>query len=170
MNDITSVFSVNFREIFIGVCIVALAFIAIVGIVEKISVIINKPVKWLREKNNDHRLLLRTAEKLDSAIKKHNDDITESSLQDSVIERKLEILTSMVLDKQLEDERWEIINFAARIADGGNCTKDAYQHVLRTYEKYEKLIEENGMTNGEAEISIDIIKASYREKLKNGLI
>ncbi len=37
-----------------------------------------------------------------------------------------------------------------------------------TLQKYEKIIIENGLVNGEVEISIEIIKENYQQKLKGG--
>lgn len=81
---------------------------------------------------------------------------------------KFDKLTQMFVDKEITDYRWEIINFANKIADNKRCNKDAYKHCIRTYEKYEKLLEENGLENGEVDISMEIVNDSYKEKLKNG--
>ena len=74
----------------------------------------------------------------------------------------------MFIDKSVDDMRWEIINFAAKISEGKPCNKESYKHCLHIYEKYEKLIDENGLMNGEVELSMEIIHQSYKEKLKNG--
>ena len=80
----------------------------------------------------------------------------------------LKKLTDMFIDKQINDYRWEIINFASNITAKRPCTKDGYQHCFKTYERYEKILEENGLENGEVEISMEIINDSYKEKLKEG--
>ena len=74
----------------------------------------------------------------------------------------------MFIDKSVDDMRWEIINFAAKISEGKPCSKESYKHCLYIYEKYERMIEENNLTNGEVELSMEIVNQSYKEKLKNG--
>lgn len=84
------------------------------------------------------------------------------------ISNDLKKLTDMFVDKQINDYRWEIINFAANISAKRPCTKDAYKHCFKTYSRYEKILEENGLENGEVEISMEIINESYKQKLKEG--
>ena len=87
--------------------------------------------------------------------------------EQSAIE-KIEKLTTMFVDKEIDDYRWEIINFATRISDKKECNKESYKHCIRTYEKYEKLLEEYNLKNGEVDISMELINESYEQKLKEG--
>ena len=45
---------------------------------------------------------------------------------------------------------------------------EAYQFIMSSYSEYEKILEEHGMTNGLVEESIEFIRGSYQEHLKNG--
>lgn len=81
---------------------------------------------------------------------------------------KIENLTDMFVDKEVDDYRWEIINFATKVSEGRPCNKDSFKHCLRTYEKYEALLEKYGLENGEVEISMEIVNEAYKEKMKNG--
>lgn len=45
-------------------------------------------------------------------------------------------------------------------------SKECLRHAISTYEKYEKIIKEHGLVNGEVEISIEIIKEIYHKKFK----
>lgn len=81
---------------------------------------------------------------------------------------KIETLTSLFVDKEIDDYRWEIINFATKVSEGRPCNKDSFKHCLRTYEKYEALLEKYGLENGEVEISMEVVNEAYKEKLKNG--
>ena len=84
------------------------------------------------------------------------------------IGKSLEHLTEMFVEKEINDYRWEIINFASNVAAKKPCTKDAYVHCFKTYEKYEKVLEENNMENGEVEISMEVVNESYKKKLIEG--
>ena len=82
----------------------------------------------------------------------------------------LKKLTVMFVEKQINDYRWEIINFATAISEKKPCTKDGFKHCFATYEKYERILEENGLENGEVEISMEIINAAYKEKMLEGFL
>ena len=81
---------------------------------------------------------------------------------------KIENLTSLFVDKEIDDYRWEIINFATKVSEGRPCNKDSFKHCLRTYEKYEALLEKYGLENGEVEISMEVVNEAYKKKLLEG--
>ena len=77
-------------------------------------------------------------------------------------------LTDLFIEKEIDDIRWEINNFATKVAEGKPCNKDSFSHCIRSYERYEQLLEENGLENGEVELSMEIIEEAYKRKLKEG--
>lgn len=81
---------------------------------------------------------------------------------------KLNELTNLFVDKEINDYRWEIINFATNVSEGKPCNKDSFKHCLRTYEKYEALLEKYGLENGEVEISMQVVNEAYKKKLLEG--
>lgn len=81
---------------------------------------------------------------------------------------KINELTNMFVDKEINDYRWEIINFATNVSEGKPCNKDSFKHCLRTYEKYEALLEKYGLENGEVEISMQVVNEAYKKKLLDG--
>lgn len=105
-------------------------------------------------------------------LNKRIDDMLESDKQrDKTVDEignGLNKLTNMFIDKQIADYRWSIINFATAISEKKPCTKEAFKHCFATYEKYEKILEENGLENGEVKISMEIINEAYKEKMLNG--
>lgn len=168
MEVITELFKLDISSLFIGFFIILSSIIAIYEIIGKFSKIIGRPVAWVREKENDHNLLIQTTKKIEKLEEKHSKDVEQSNNNDEKITKKLENLTEIFLEKQISDYRWEIINFSNKIANGERCNQDGYRHCLTTYEKYEKLLEDNGLENGEVELSMEIINESYKEKLKEG--
>lgn len=99
-------------------------------------------------------------------LMKISDETRDAAI--SEISTNVNKLTQMFVDKEINDFRWEIINFSSNVAAQKPCTKDAYTHCFKTYEKYEKVLEENGLENGEVEISMEVINESYKQKLLNG--
>ena len=168
MESILQLFNLDFPALFTGIFLILSSIIAAVSMIGKFSELIGKPVTWIAKKNADHELLLTTVQSLQILQQKHEDSVTQSIRHDDIIRNDLKKLTDMFIEKQIEDYRWDIINFATRVAAGQPCNKDSYKHCLRTYERYEKLLEENELENGEVEISMEIINESYKEKLKHG--
>lgn len=168
MDTILELFKLDFSSIIIGLFYLLSAIIAMTTIIGKFSELIGKPVRWMKKKQEDHELLIQTARNLDSLQQKHEEDVRQSIRHDDMIREELKKLTDMFISKEINDLRREIIHFSTIVAEGKPCNKDSYKHCIRTYEKYEKLLADNGLENGEVEISMEIINESYKEKLKNG--
>ena len=168
MESINLLFKQDIVPIILGIFIIMSAVIAVFSIIGKFSEIIGKPVKWIQKKNQDHELLIQTAQNLSILQGKHAEDVKQSDAHDDELRKDLKLLTDMFVEKQINDYRWEIINFADKISSNKKLSKEYYKHCFHTYEQYEKIIEENGLTNGEVELSMEIINQSYKEKLKSG--
>lgn len=117
---------------------------------------------------NDREVSIQKEKQLNDRIDSMNksDKIRDAAI--SEIGENVNKLTSMFVEKQITDFRWEIINFASNVAAKKPCTKDAYTHCFKTYERYEKVLEENNLENGEVEISMEVINESYKQKLLEG--
>ena len=170
MGDLTSLFKLDFPTVIIGVFIILSACIAVYEIIGKFSKIIGKPVKWVRDKEKDHELLIQTSKELKDLEEHHKKDVSESIKHDEKIEKNLEVLTSMVLDKAIDDYRYEILDFCSALSNGRKYNRESFNHIFSVYEKYEKILKENKMENGLVEESIKFIREKYCEKLKNGEI
>lgn len=168
MDAIRELFTINFSYVLISV------FIILVGIKFAISLfewIVNKlglETKWMRQKREEHELLIQTSQNLSALQKKHKEDVARSDQRDEEISYDIKKLTRMFVDKEIDDMRWEINNFATKVSEGSPCNKDSFKHCIHVYEKYEKILEENGLENGEVEISMELINDAYKEKLKEG--
>lgn len=170
MGDLTSLFKLDFPTVIIGVFIILSACIAVYEIIGKFSKIIGKPVKWVIDKEKDHELLIQTSKELKDLEEHHKKDVSESIKHDEKIEKNLEVLTSMVLDKAIDDYRYEILDFCSALSNGRKYNRESFNHIFSVYEKYEKILKENKMENGLVEESIKFIRKKYSEKLKNGEI
>lgn len=168
MESILELFNQDISSIILGVYIIMSGIIAMVEIIGKFSEIVGKPVTWVSNKNKDHELLIQTVNKLTALQEKQEKDVRESDRHDEEMRSDIKKLTDMFIDKEINDMRWEINNFATKVSEGKPCNKDSYKHCIHTWEKYEKLLEENGLENGEVEISMNVIRESYQQKLKDG--
>ncbi len=168
MESITELTKIDFTALFISVIVVLIGIKTIVSLFEWVVVKFGIETKWIKKHREEHDLLIQTSEGLKSLKNKHEEDIKKSDDHDIEIRNDIKKLTNLFVDKQINDYRWEIINLADKISSGKNVSKECLRHAISTYEKYEKIIKEYGLVNGEVEISIEIIKESYQKKLKEG--
>lgn len=117
--------------------------------------------KYTENRINDRKQSIEIQKELKDSIK---------ALIDGQHDRdeKINNLTDMFIDKEIDDYRWEIINFATKVSEGTPCNRDSFKHCIRTYEKYEALLEKHGLENGEVEISMQVINEAYKKKLLEG--
>lgn len=72
------------------------------------------------------------------------------------------------LNKEINDLRWELLDFCSALTNGRKYNREAFEHIFRTYENYEKILKDNNMTNGYVEESMQVVREIYHEKLVNG--
>lgn len=169
MNEIIELTKINFSSVFIAVFVILVGVKTIVSLFEWLGQKLGLETKWMRNKREEHELLLQTSQNLIALQKKQAEDMKRSDEYDAEMQKDIKKLTDLFVDKQINDYRWEIINLADKIASGKTVSKECLRHAISTYEKYEKIINEHGLMNGEVEISIEIIKDAYQKKLKEAL-
>lgn len=162
MDEIIKLTNIDFSSIFISVFIILFGTKTIVSLFEWIINKLGLETKWMRQKREEHELLLNTSNSLISLQEKHEEDMKRSDKHDEEMRNDIKKLTDLFVDKQINDYRWEIINLADKIANGNTASKECLRHAIATYEKYEKIITEHGLVNGEVEISIEVIRDNYK--------
>lgn len=168
MADIVKVTEINLWEVGIGILVIIVALISIVTILKRFANIAKAPFQWIVSRKKDHELLITTAKNLSRLQEKQAND-TESSIQhDKAIKKDLERLTQMFIDKEIDDQRWEILDFASALSSGRRYSKEQFDHVFAIYTKYEKILESNNLNNGQVTASMEVINDLYKEKLING--
>ncbi len=168
MDAITKLATLDFSSIFISVFVILIGIQAVLSLFEWFVEKLGLETKGMKRKDEDHKLLIKTSQNLAELQKRHTEDICESDKNDAELRKEIKNLTELFVEKQINDYRWEIINLADKISNGKLVSRECYKHAISTYERYEKIIEERGFTNGEVEISIQIINDSYKQKLKEG--
>lgn len=129
------------------------AFIAGAEIIGKFSILINKPVKWVKKKNEDHELLIKTAQTLDALRSKHEEDIEQSTIHDQIIKadldavsNKMDALSEQITIMQNKMDETEmaklkdsIITYYHKYKDAGGWSKlesDAFWELFHRYEAH----------------------------------
>lgn len=89
----------------------------------------------------------------------------------SPLRRDIAEIKAMVEDQQRtrdEDKkdtiRWEILNFATSCRNGVRHTKDDFEHVITQNDKYHKLLEKTGDTNGVFDEEYSYILRIFHER------
>ena len=168
MDAINELLNINFSYVLLSVFVILIGIKAIVSIFECVINKLGLETKWMRKRREEHDLLIRTSQNLIALQEKHEKDVKRSDRRDEEISNDIKKLTKMFVDKEIDDMRWEINNFATKVSEGSPCNKDSFTHCIHTYEKYEKILKENGLENGEVEISMELINDAYKQKLKEG--
>lgn len=170
MGDIKALLELDFSIVFIVIFTLLFGAVAIITAVEKISIAIKKPVKWVIDKRADHEMILENKKAIEELSKRHDDDTKQSLNHETIIRDDLKKLTIMFIDKQIDDMRWEILDFTSALSSGRKYNRESFDHIFRIYKKYEDILEENKMENGLVEESIKYVREQYGELLKDGKI
>jgi hypothetical protein len=168
MDEIKGLIEIDFASLFISVIIILTATKTVTSLFEWVINKLGLETKWMRKRREEHNLLIQTSKGLASLQEQHEKDVRRSDQRDEEISADIKKLTQMFVDKEIDDMRWEINNFATKVSEGKPCNKDSFKHCIHVYEKYEKILEENGLENGEVEISMELINDTYKQKLKEG--
>ena len=83
-------------------------------------------------------------------------------------DEKLDKNSETTLDILIENLRSAVISFASYVIEEKNpVTREQYNRIFKIYAKYESILEEHHMTNGEANVAMRIIRESYETHMRN---
>ena len=161
MEAIKELLELDFTAFILAMFLIMSGIIAMYTIIGKFSEVIGRPVKWVRQRQLDHDLLEKNKKDIKALSDKHDSDTKKYEASHQELIDDIKSLKDLLLDKQISDYRWEIINVADKISNGRIVSKECLRHAIATYDKYEKIIEEYGLVNGEVAVSIGVIKGEY---------
>ena len=167
MNELKALLELDFTALILTVFVVMSGIIAMYTIIGKFSEVIGKPVKWVKQRQLDHDLLEKNKEDIKELKGKYNNDTKKYQESHQELIDDIKALKDIVLDKQISDYRWEIINVADKISNGRIVSKECLRHAIGTYDKYEKIIKKYGLVNGEVAVSIGVVKSEYTKILSD---
>ena len=96
MNEIIELTKINFSYVFISVFVILIGIKAVVSIFEWIIEKLGLETKWMRQKREEHELLVQTSQNLASLQEKHEKDIGISDRRDDEIASDIKKLTICV--------------------------------------------------------------------------
>lgn len=75
--------------------------------------------------------------------------------------------TKMTEEIFVQSSRDRIIDFAAKVVDDNTIvSREEFNRIFKVYDRYEEFLKERGLTNGEIDIAIQVIKESYEHHMK----
>lgn len=165
MDELKWLQEVNFVQVIMGIFIIISAVISIVTVVSKFAEYIGRPIKWIKKNDQDHELLIKTVMELQELRKQEAEDRQQSIKQDQLIRDSLEKLTTRFIEKEVDDTRSEILNFCSSVSNGQKHNHEAFEHEFRLYEKYQRILKENNLTNGYVDESMNYVKEAFHKIL-----
>lgn len=106
--------------------------------------------------------------KRDKWIEGVNKKLQENDNFIKELDKKMDRNNADTLDLLIDNKRDTIISFASYVIDENvPVTREQFNRIFKKYADYEKIIEKNGMTNGETDIAIRIITEAYEKHMRN---
>lgn len=165
MDTIKQLTELDYKTLIIGITVVAGSFKIVCNFFAWFVSYLGLETKKMRQKREDHELLIATAKNLELLQSKQNEDVRQSIVHDKRIKDDIQNLSKMFIDLEIQDIRWNILNFCSDLSNGKQFSSEYYDYVFKLYDKYEKMLNENDMTNGLVEQSISYIREKYHESL-----
>ncbi len=85
------------------------------------------------------------------------------------ISKGIDKIQRQLLDKKIDDYRWDILEFASGLSGGRKYNKEQFEHVIKIDQMYEDILDEIGGTNGQVTDSMEIVHEEYKKLLKGEL-
>lgn len=134
-----------------AIFVVMSAIISCYTIIGKFSEIVGKPVRWVKDKQKDHELLIKTSQNLHELQKKHEEDVRQSIRHDEMIKDDISSLTNTVNgiantlnsmqekenETKLKELKGSLIRYYHKYKDIGEWSKlekDAFWDLFDDYE------------------------------------
>lgn len=168
MDTIKQLTELDYKTLIISIAVVAGSFKIVCNFFSWFVSYLGLETKKMRQKREEHELLITTVKNLELLQNKQMEDVRQSIRHDDMIKNELQNLSKMFIDMEIQDIRWNILNFCADLSNGKEFSRECYDYVFKLYDKYEKVLIDNGLTNGLIEQSIAYIREKYHDNLKYG--
>ena len=84
----------------------------------------------------------------------------------SAVKADVQKIDNKVDNNEIDRIRWEILDFANSCRNKRRHTREEFLHIINLNEKYHKILDERGMTNGQINIEYEYIEGLYRKCLE----
>ena len=179
--------SIDYISFFCALFTIMAAFVAIKEGVEKCCKAFEFETPWMRKAREKREYMEKVDKQLELLMQreesieaKHSTDVGQlegvvGEVRESFAELQNQItalsnkIEQMELNKTIKKLRWDIINFASDLPRRENIPLEQYNIIFNDIKEYEKIIEDIGLTNGQVESSVHVIKKRYEHDLEAGV-
>lgn len=179
--------SIDYISFFCALFTIMAAFVAIKEGVEKFCKAFEFETPWMRKAREKREYMEKVDKQLELLMQreesmeaKHSTDVGQlegvvGEVRESFVELQNQItalsnkIEQMELNKTIKKLRWDIINFASDLPRRENIPLEQYNIIFNDIKEYEKIIEDNELTNGQVESSVHVIKKRYEHDLEAGV-
>ena len=169
------VFSLDIKTLIISLISIIAIVVALYALIRKFQEIVGIETKTMRERRQIQEGLSSLKQDIDEIKSDRARDKEQmesydrriTSVQDTLMEA-IDKLSKMIVNKDLEDMRWSIIDFGNSIRGGRTYDQEAYTHIIEVHDEYDKMLKEHGMENGRVTAAMRIINERYEEGMRNG--
>ena len=157
MEELQNLFNLDFTSIITGLFIIILGVDKIFSLFKKVKTALRIKLGYEEDKESIEDRI--------SILEKHDN---WQYKEISKISQCVANMDKRMLDKDIDDMRWELLDFCSALTGGRKYNREAFDHIFRIYEKYETILKNNKMTNGFVDESMKYVKEVYHENLTNG--
>lgn len=101
-------------------------------------------------------------------VNQYGDSIIAINKTLSEVTEALKDNTNLTEEMFVQSSRDRIIDFATKVADESVVvSREEFNRIFKVYDRYEKYIAERGLTNGEVDVSIQVIREAYEAHMRN---
>ena len=179
--------SIDYVSFLIALFTIMTGTLAIKGLVENFCKTFEFETPWMRKAREKREYMEKVDKQLELLMQreesieaKHSTDVGQlegvvGEVRESFAELQNQItalsnkIEQMELNKTIKKLRWDIINFASDLPRRENIPLEQYNIIFNYIKEYEKIIEDNGLTNGQVESSVHVIKKRYEHDLETGV-
>ena len=174
MNDVKTLIELDWKSLIPAIFAIIAGFLAIRKIIIEFCNAIGYVPVWRREREEMKKVMNVITEEVHQIKKDRESDQLEaldyqkkmSQQQDEMMDALRELKNDIV-QNNIDRMRYEILEF------GNSCrsrdySKESYDHVLETYDKYNEILKENGLENGRVDAAMAFIKDKYDGYLRDG--
>ena len=179
--------SIDYFSVFCALFTMMVAFVTIKKGVEEFCKTFEFETPWMRKAREKREYMEKVDKQLELLMQreesieaKHSTDVGQlegvvGEVRESFAELQNQItalsnkIEQMELNKTIKKLRWDIINFASDLPRREIIPLEQYNIIFNYIKEYEKIIEDNGLTNGQVESSVHVIKKRYEHDLEAGV-
>lgn len=164
VNAIKGIHEIGELNVLLSILYISVLIIAIFTIIKKLAECFGIETKnTLYKKAQEIKLA-----DLEHKIEVCNENIFKYSQKMHEDHNELKEIKNLIVDNSVETMRWQILDFSNAVMSGREYNKEQYDHVLNIHKKYEQILSDNHMTNGQVTASMQFVHKHYQDLMEKG--